>query len=383
MRPIYLDYAATTPAEPEVIEAMLRYLGPDSAFGNPSSETHEHGVEAKHAVVRAREQVASLINAHPDEIVWTSGATEATNLAIKGTIPAGRPHHIVTATTEHKATLDTCCYLRYDGTRVSYVAPQANGEISPEEIRRRLCPETTLVSLMHVNNETGVVTDIDTIARIVAEHGIMFHVDAAQSIGRLRVDTRKTPISLLSISGHKIYGPKGVGVLYANRNVRQLLQPQIHGGAQENGIRSGTLPTHQIAGIGKAAEIAAQRIETDQQQQQETMNILLSKIYRSGSLVINGMNACRVSSILSLTVQGVSAEALIAATPKLSFSQGSACSADSDEPSHVLIAMGLSSDQARETVRLSVGRFTTTQDATQAGEMLANAISDIRSLAQL
>ena len=383
MRPIYLDYAATTPVEPAVIEVMLQYLGPNSTFGNPASETHVHGIAAKHAVEVAREQAAHLINAHPDEIIWTSGATESTNLAIKGTVQQGQPSHIVTASTEHKATLDTCDYLQEAGVSITYVAPEPNGEISADAIKQSLRPETVLVSLMHVNNETGVVTDIDAIAQIVAEHGALFHVDAAQSAGHLNIDTRKTPVSLLSVSGHKIYGPKGIGVLYVRRNVRQSIQPQIHGGAHESGLRSGTLPTHQIAGMGKAAEIAAQRLEADWQSQQETMDILLHEIAKTDNITVNGDTAHRVPGIVNLTVHGVAAEALIAATPELSFSQGSACNAHSDEPSHVLIAMGLNPDQARETVRLSVGRFTTAKEANRAGIILANAVADIRNLAQL
>ena len=383
MNSIYLDYAATTPVEPVVVETMLRYLGPDTTFGNPASESHLHGIEAKRAVENAREQVAELFNAQPDEIIWTSGATEATNLAIKGIISSRKSAHIVTATTEHKATLDTCAYIKELGISVTYVPPESNGEISPDSIKRSLLPETTLVTLMHVNNETGVVTDIDAIAKIVAEHGALLHVDAAQSAGRLSIDTKKPPVSLMSISGHKIYGPKGIGVLYARRGVRHLLQTQIHGGAHENGLRSGTLPTHQIAGIGKAAAITSQRLEKDQQYQRDTIKILMSGMEKTNGLTINGANAPRVSGIISLTFNKVAAEALIAATPELSFSQGSACNAHSDEPSHVLIAMGLNSDQTRETIRLSIGRFTTHQDAARSGKILANAVADIRNLSQL
>ena len=383
MRPIYLDYAATTPAEPAVIEAMLQYLGPDANFGNPASETHLHGVKAKHAVEAAREQVADLLGAYPDEIIWTSGATEATNLAIKGSVKLNGAGHIVTASTEHKATLDTCGYLEELGVPITYVPPGPSGEINPDAIRKSLRPETKLVTLMHVNNETGVITDIDTIAGIVAEHGALFHVDAAQSAGRLTIDARQTPVSLLSVSGHKIYGPKGVGVLFARRGVRQCLQPLLHGGAHENGLRSGTLPTHQIAGMGRAAEIASQRLETDELHQHETAETLLRGVAEAGKVTINGRSACRVPGIVSLTIHGVTAEALIAATPELSFSQGSACNAANDEPSHVLVAMGITEDDAHETIRLSVGRFTTARDADRAGKILANAIADIRSLAQL
>ena len=383
MRPIYLDYAATTPVEPAVIETMLQYLGPDADFGNPASETHLHGVQAKHAVETARGQVADLLGAHPDEIIWTSGATEATNLAIKGSVKWDGTDHIVTASTEHKATLDTCGYLEEMGVPITYVPPGPSGEISPDAIRKSLRPETKLVTLMHVNNETGIVTDIDTIAGIVAEHGTLFHVDAAQSAGRLAIDTQHTLISLLSVSGHKIYGPKGVGVLLARRGVRQRLQPLIHGGAHENGLRSGTLPTHQIAGMGRAAEIASQRLETDKLHQHKTAEILLHGVAEAGNVTINAHSAWKVPGIVSLTVHGVTAEALIAATPELSFSQGSACNAASDEPSHVLVAMGVTEDDAHETIRLSVGRFTTATDAARAGKILANAITDIRSLAQL
>lgn len=291
MRPIYLDYAATTPAEPAVVETMLQYLGPDTAFGNPASETHLHGVEAKRAVENAREQVADLLNAYPDEIIWTSGATEATNLAIKGISLSQKSTHIITATTEHKATLDTCAYLQEIGVSVTHVSPGSNGEISPDSIRQSLLPETKLVSLMHVNNETGVITDIDAIAKIVAEHGVLLHVDAAQSAGRLSIDTKKTPVGLISVSGHKIYGPKGVGILYARRGIRHLIQPQIHGGSHENGLRSGTLPTHQIAGIGTAAAITTQKLEKDQQHQRETTDILLSGMAPIKGLSINGANA--------------------------------------------------------------------------------------------
>lgn len=383
MKSIYLDYAATTPADPQVIDLMLKYLGKDDDFGNPASDSHIYGHQSRAAVERAREQVADLIAAHPDEIIWTSGATEASNLAIKGVIEKsgnGKPH-IITSALEHKATLDTCQYLEGKGISVTYLRPAPNGSIAPQSVAEALRPSTMLVSLMHVNNELGTISDIASIGEIIAETDALFHVDAAQSGCRLPLDTAKMKIDLVSLSGHKMYGPKGIGVLYVNRRCYNRLTPQIHGGGHELGFRSGTLPTHQIVGMGKAAELVAAKSAKEQKEQAGYTKDLLEAVKGAGNIGLNGEDAPRVPGILNLTIKGVEAEAIIATVPELAFSYGSACTSQSVEPSHVLLGIGLAEEQARQSIRLSIGRFTTGREIKTAGKLLAQAIQELRELA--
>ena len=384
MKTIYLDYAATTPADPQVIDLMLQYLGKDDDFGNPASDSHIYGHQSRAAVERAREQVADLIAARPDEIIWTSGATEASNLAIKGVIEKsgiGKPH-IITSALEHKATLDTCQYLERKGISVTYLRPAPNGSIDPQSVAEALRPSTALVSLMHVNNELGTISDIASIGEIIAETDALFHVDAAQSGSRLPLDAVKMKIDLVSLSGHKMYGPKGIGVLYVNRRCYNRLMPQIHGGGHELGFRSGTLPTHQIVGMGKAAELVAAKSGKEQKEQAGYTKDLLEAVKEAGNIGLNGANAPRVPGILNLTIKGVEAEALIATVPELAFSYGSACTAQAVEPSHVLLGIGLAEEQARQSIRLSIGRFTTGREIKTAGNLLVRAIQELRELAQ-
>ena len=385
MRPTYLDYAATAPADPAVVQIMLQYLDPSSDFGNPASSTHAYGQRAHAAVEMAREQVAALISCEPDEIIWTSGATEASNLAIKGIAQSNptQPTHIVTSIIEHRATLDTCGFLQNLGVDVTYVYPDRTGTISPSAIIKALRPETRLVTLMHVNNETGTITDIESIAEAVAEHGAFLHIDAAQSLGRLGINTRSMPIDFMSLSGHKIYGPKGIGALFASRRSAADLRPLIHGGGHERGIRSGTLATHQIAGFGKAADLVAENTEEDRERAALSTDALLKGIQAAAEVQINAEESSRVPGIVSLLVRGVDSESLLALAEDVAFSNGSACTSKDIEPSHVLLAIGLTEEEARQTIRLSVGRFTTPEESRKAGDYLAALIQELRSIATL
>ena len=386
MEQIYLDYAATTPVDPAVVETMLRYLSVNGDFGNPASDTHTFGQRARTAVETAREILASLLSAHPDEIIWTSGATEASNLAIKGAVQgyrSGGAPHVVTSAIEHRATLDTCKFLQDHGVEVTFVMPDRSGTITPAAVIDALRPETRLVTLMHVNNETGTITDVVGIAEAVANHPALFHVDAAQSLGRLAIDTLRVPIDLISVSAHKIYGPKGIGALFASRRCVDTIAPQIHGGGQERGLRSGTLATHQIAGFGKAAELVSKTREDDGQHQAGLAGILLNEVQSAGEVHLNAQASQRVPGIMSLLVSGVESEALIVTAEGVAFSNGSACTSQEIEPSHVLTFIGLSEVAARQSIRLSVGRFTSELEVREAGRRLVEAIEDLRQIAAL
>lgn len=385
MRAIYLDYAATAPVDPAVAETMKLYLDPTGDFGNPASTTHAYGQRARAAVELAREQVASLIGAEPDEIIWTSGATEAINLALKSVLVSSRgpTPHIVTSTIEHKATLDTCGFLQEGGVAVTYVPPDRTGTIAPSAVLEALRPETRLVSLMLVNNETGTITDIESVAEAVSERGILVHVDAAQGLGRLRVSTRTTPIDFMSVSGHKICGPKGIGALFAARKSAPELRPLIHGGGHERGIRSGTLATHQIAGFGMAAALVEEKLEDDRHGAALTAEVLISGIGSAGDVQVNARESLKVPGILSLLVRGVESESLLAMSEEVAFSNGSACTSEDIEPSHVLLGIGLTEEDASQTIRLSVGRFTTQEEARRAGSYLAALIQELRNIATL
>jgi len=368
--PIYLDYAATTPVDPQVAEQMMQYLTLEGHFGNPASLSHAFGKSARDAVEYARGQVAAILNAEPTEIIWTSGATEADNLALKGAaqLYQRKGKHIVTLKTEHKAVLDTCQELEKSGFQVTYLTPDENGFLSPEKFQQALREDTILVSIMQVNNETGVIQDVHALAKITSARHILFHVDAAQSGAKMILDVQKTPVDLVSLCAHKMYGPKGVGALYVRRKPRVRVAAQIHGGGQEHGMRSGTLATHQIVGMGKAAEVALVCMQNDFEklstQRQVFINILSSENMRINAAVNT------YPGILNICFPGIPAETLIQACPDIAFSAGSACDTKGIEPSYVLRAMGLSAYDAACSVRFSFGRFTTLAEVTYAAEKI-------------
>jgi len=363
LKPVYLDYAATTPLDPRAAECMQACLTLDGLFGNPASQ-HAFGQAAREVVEGARAKVAALLNAAPEEIIWTSGATEANNLALKGTayLYQRRGKHIVTMKTEHKAVLDPCQHLEKEGYQVTYLKPTPKGLLDLDEFAAALRDDTVLVSVMHVNNETGVIQDVDAIARITSQRGILFHVDAAQSAGKISIDLSKTPIDLLSLSAHKVYGPKGVGALYLRKKPRVRVLPLIHGGGQEQGMRSGTLATHQIAGMGEAFHLAAQEMQRDTLAIKSLRDHFLSGLQYITNLRINGDVNHTVPHILSLRFEGMLADAILAKLPDIAVSTASACQGKGTEGSYVLRAMELSEDQAKSSVRFSFGRFTSQED---------------------
>ncbi|WP_061875069.1 cysteine desulfurase family protein [Acinetobacter lactucae] len=373
---IYLDYAATTPIDKKVIEKMMQYMGFSSNFGNPASITHYYGQNAAQAVEYARKQVADLISAKPQDIIWTSGATESNNLALKGIayqyVNKGR--HIVTSQIEHKAILDTCSELEKQGFIITYLKPEpSTGLISPTLVKSALRPDTILVSLMMVNNEIGTLTDIEAIAEIVKKNGSIFHVDAAQAAGKVEIDLTNTKIDLMSFSAHKVYGPKGVGALYIHPKIQ--LKAQIHGGGHEKGMRSGTLATHQIVGMGAAFALAKQKIKSEQIR----LSLLRKKLYegfQSLTLVkLNGHPTQHVANYLNISFLDVHANAIISAIQLIAaVSSGSACNSHQLVPSHVLSAIDVPSDLVKRTVRFSLGEYTTEQDIQQ----ILKAISDVK-----
>ena len=380
--PVYMDYAATTPTDPAVVAVMTRYLGPDGVFGNPASRLHRFGQDAEEAVEQARLHVADLINADPREIVWTSGATESDNLAIKGSVAARgqRCGHIVTSAIEHKAVLDCCLHLERHGYEVTRIEPKADGLITPELVESALRDDTILVSLMHVNNEIGTITDIEAIGRLVRNRGIPFHVDAAQSVARVRLDMERQYADFVSLSAHKMYGPKGVGALYVRRRPRARLEPQIHGGGHERGLRSGTLPTHQIAGMGEAARLIAKRRSQDVARARQLETRFLERLRSVERVSINGDRRHCVPGIVNLSFPCVESESLIVALPDIGFSTGSACTSARVEPSHVLRALGLDDDSAHSSVRFSFGRFTRPHEVDYAANRIRDAVTELRSL---
>lgn len=343
-RPIYLDYMATTPVDPVVVKAMSRCLEQDGIFGNPASRSHSYGHEAGEQVRLARGNVAALINADPREIIWTSGATESDNLAIKGAayFYQRKGKHIITMSTEHKAVLDTCRYLETQGFEVTYLDPKADGVLDLNTLKNAMRSDTILVSIMQVNNETGVIQDIAKIADIAHQAGAIFHSDAAQSAGKVAIDVRAMKIDLMSFSGHKLYGPKGVGALFVSRSPRIRLEAQIHGGAQQTGLRSGTLPTHQIVGMGEAFRIAQENFELDNQRIKQLRDRLWKRISSLSGIHLNGHPERHVCGSLNICVDGVESEPLLIALNEVAISSGSACNSANPESSHVLLAMGLS-----------------------------------------
>ena len=361
---------------------MTRYLGPDGVFGNPASRFHSFGRDAEEAVEQARVHVADLINADPREIVWTSGATESDNLATKGAVAAhaGRGAHIVTSAIEHKAVLDSCLHLERSGFEVTRIVPGPDGLITPELVEAALRDDTILLSLMHVNNEIGAITDIESIGRLARDRGIPFHVDAAQSAARLPLDLQRQHADFVSLSGHKMYGPKGVGALYVRRRPRARLEPQIHGGGHERGVRSGTLPTHQIAGMGEAARLVASRRNEDGAHTRNLERRLLDGLRRVEQVFVNGDRTQCVPGIVNVRFACVESESLMVALPDVAFSTGSACMSARVEPSYVLRALGLDDDSAHGSVRFSFGRFTTVQEIDYAVERIREAVAELRSL---
>jgi len=368
MKPIYLDYAATTPVDPAVAEAMTQCLTMEGNFANPASRSHRFGWQAEQAVETARRELADLINADPREIVWTSGATESNNLALKGVVEqlqSSNPDqslHIITSAIEHKAILDTCAYLQSKGVEVSYLAPDADGLISSQQVADALQDNTCLVSLMAVNNEIGTLTDIPAIAAILEDHKALLHVDAAQAIGKLAVDVQSWNVDLMSISAHKMYGPKGIGALFVRREPQVKLVAQIHGGGHERGMRSGTLATHQLVGFGAAARLAAEQLAADEVRIRHLRDRLWQGLEALGEVYLNGDLQQRTAGHLNISFGGVDGEILLASLAKVAVSSGSACTSASVEPSYVLKALGRSDELAHAGLRFSVGRFTTEQD---------------------
>ncbi|PXF62632.1 IscS subfamily cysteine desulfurase [Kangiella spongicola] len=383
--PIYLDYAATTPVDPRVAEKMVQYMSVDGIYGNPASRSHKFGWEAEEAVDEARQHVADLINADPREIVWTSGATESDNLAIKGAAHfyGKKGKHIITVKTEHKAVLDTTRQLEREGYEVTYLDVQEDGLIDMDAFKNALRDDTIVVSVMHVNNETGVVQDIEAIGELCRERKIIFHVDAAQSAGKLPIDVEKTKVDLMSISGHKMYGPKGIGVLYVRRKPRVRLEAQIHGGGHERGMRSGTLPTHQIVGMGEAARIAMEDMAKDNERIISLRERLWDGVNDMEEVYLNGHEEQRVAGIINISFNFVEGESLIMALKDLAVSSGSACTSASLEPSYVLRALGRDDELAHSSIRFSIGRFTTEQEIDYTIEQVREGIVRLRELSPL
>ena len=381
---IYLDYAATTPIDPRVAERMIECLQPSGAHGNPSSMSHSFGRAARALCEKARAQVAAAIGASPQSIVWTSGATESDNLAIFGVaqFQADRGRHLVSAKTEHKAVLDALKQLERLGFDVTYLKPGTNGIVTPDQVAAALRPDTQLVSLMHVNNETGVIQDVAAVGRLCRERGIAFHVDAAQSVGKVAIDVEAMQIDLLSMTAHKAYGPKGVGALYVRRKPPLGLRPLLFGGGQEGGLRSGTLPTHQVVGMGAAFEIAAAERAADVPRLHALRERLWRGINALGAVELNGDPELRVSNILNVSFHGVEGESLQFALRDLAVSAGSACSSGSDEGSYVLRALGRDDQLAQSSLRFSLGRFTTEQEIDAAIAAVAREVHRLRDISK-
>lgn len=381
--PVYLDYAATTPVDKRVAEKMIPYL--TETFGNPASNSHAFGWEAEEAVEKARADIAALINADPKEIIFTSGATESDNLAIKGAANfyKTKGKHLITVKTEHKAVLDTMRELERQGFEVTYLGVQENGLINLEELKAAIRDDTILISVMWVNNEIGVVQDIHAIGEICRERKIVFHVDAAQACGKVPVDVEAAKIDLLSMSGHKVYGPKGIGALYVRRKPRVRLEAQMHGGGHERGFRSGTLPTHQIVGMGEAFRIAKEELEQDMAHYRKLRDIFLKGIEGIEEVYINGDLEHRAPNNLNVSFNFVEGESLIMAVKELAVSSGSACTSASLEPSYVLRALGRNDELAHSSLRITFGRMTTEEEVQFAAELIKSKIGKLRELSPL
>jgi cysteine desulfurase len=383
--PIYLDYSATTPVDKRVADKMCHYLTMDGTFGNPASRSHQYGWDAEAAVEQARSDVAALINADAKEIVWTSGATESDNLAIKGAAHfyAKRGKHIITSKTEHKAVLDTCRQLEREGFDVTYLDPKEDGLIDLSDLEASMREDTILVSIMHVNNEIGVIQDIAAIGELCRSKKIIFHVDAAQSAGKTEIDLQSLKVDLLSLSAHKVYGPKGIGALYVRRKPRIRIEAQMDGGGHERGMRSGTLATHQIVGMGEAFRIAKEEMASENKHILSLRNRLLKGFEGMEELYVNGNLEQRVPHNLNLSFNFVEGESLLMAIDSLAVSSGSACTSASLEPSYVLRAIGRNDELAHSSIRFSIGRFTTEEDVDYTIKLLIEKVDKLRLLSPL
>ena len=381
--PIYMDYSATTPVDPRVAAMMIPYL--TEKFGNPASRSHAFGWEADAAVELAREQVAALVNADPKEIVWTSGATESNNLAIKGAAHfyQGKGKHIITMRIEHKAVIDTVRELEREGFSATYLDPEPNGLLDLDKFKAALRPDTIIVSVMLVNNEIGVIQDIAAIGEICRDKGILFHVDAAQATGKVAIDLQQLKVDMMSFSAHKTYGPKGIGALYVRRKPRVRLEAQMHGGGHERGMRSGTLPTHQIVGMGEAFRIAQVEMAQENERIRMLRDRLLNGLMSMEEVHINGDMEQRVPHNLNLSFNFVEGESLMMAVKDIAVSSGSACTSASLEPSYVLRALGRSDELAHSSIRFSIGRFTTAEEVDYVIELMKNKIGKLRELSPL
>jgi cysteine desulfurase len=382
-RPVYLDYSATTPVDPRVVEKMVPWLY--EHFGNPASRSHAYGWDAEEAVELARSQVAQLVNADPREIIWTSGATESNNLALKGAAQAyaGRGKHIVTIRTEHKAVLDTCRELERQGFEVSYLDVSEDGLLDIQQFKNALRPDTILASVMLVNNEIGVIQDIAALGRICHDQGVIFHVDAAQATGKVSIDLQTLPVDLMSFSAHKTYGPKGIGALFARRKPRVRLEAQMHGGGHERGFRSGTLATHQIVGMGHAFELARLEMNDETQRIRVLRDRLWTGLSQIPEICLNGHLQQRVPHNLNVSFSYVEGESLLMALKDLAVSSGSACTSASLEPSYVLRALGRSDELAHSSIRFTLGRYTTAEDVDFAIELLVRQVAKLREISPL
>ena len=382
---IYLDYASTTPVDPRVASKMMEFLTPEGEFGNPASRSHRFGWKADEAVEEARSHVANLVNCDPREVVWTSGATEADNLAIKGVARfyKSKGNHIITSKIEHKAVLDPCRQLEREGFEVTYLDPDDKGVISPEAVKAAIKDSTVLVSIMHINNELGTVNDISKIGDATRDKGIFFHVDAAQSTGKVNIDLEKMSVDLMSFSAHKTYGPKGVGALYVRRKPRVRLEALIHGGGHERGMRSGTLATHQIVGMGEAFRLASKEMGEDHKKISKYHEKFLDKVKEIDHVYINGDLNNKVPNILNVSFNFVEGESLIMGLKDIAVSSGSACTSASLEPSYVLRALGRKDELAHSSIRFSFGRFTSDDDVNNTLDILGNVVHRLRELSPL
>ena len=380
--PVYLDYAATTPVDPAVAAEMAKYMTIDGVFGNPASKSHRYGWEAAEAVDEARNNIASLINADSREIIFTSGAAESDNLALKGTALAnqGKKKHIIVNALEHKAILDTADFLESQGFEVTRLNPGPSGVFNPEDVEKAIRPDTFLVSIMHVNNEIGAVQDLKALAAVCHKHGVLFHTDAAQSAGKERIDVRDMDIDLMSLSSHKVYGPKGIGAIFIRRMPKVDLVPLIHGGGHERGYRSGTLATHQIVGMGEAFRLAKENFDTEIPRLRALRDRLWAGIEKVGGVKVNGSMEHRVATNLNVSFEGVDGDMLMVSLRNLAVSTGSACTSASVEPSYVLRAIGVSRELAHASIRFSLGRFTTEEEIDYAIGVIQKEVPDLRKM---
>jgi len=381
--PIYMDYSATTPVDARVVDKMIPYLR--EQFGNPASRSHQYGWDAERAVEEARENVAKLVNCDPREIIWTSGATESDNLAIKGAAHfyKSKGKHIITVKTEHKAVLDTCRELEREGFEVTYLDVKDNGLLDLDKLQAAIRPDTILVSVMSVNNEIGVIQDVAAIGEITRAKGIVFHVDAAQATGKIEIDLQKQKVDLMSFSAHKTYGPKGIGALFVRRKPRIRIEAQMHGGGHERGMRSGTLATHQIVGMGEAFRIAREEMAVENERVRMLRDRLLNGLKEMEEVYVNGDMEARVPHNLNISFNFVEGESLIMAVKDVAVSSGSACTSASLEPSYVLRALGRNDELAHSSIRFTVGRFTTEQDVDYVINLLKGKIQKLRDLSPL